>query len=248
MIIAVLTLLVVVAITLVVTRLAAMALTLTGMSQEAARFQARSALATVGFTTTEAESVVNHPVRRRIIMALMLTGSIGVPTVVATVVVSLLTSTQTEHWYEPVGVLVTGLFALTVLARSKWIEKRLNTLMSWSLRRWTNLDVRDYVSLLQLQNGYAVTEMLIDPGDWLEGKTLNGAALAREGVLILAIFRKDGQYIGAPLATDRINAGDILILYGQMDRLRELDQRTAHNGDRAHSRAVRNYAQRSGTS
>jgi Trk K+ transport system NAD-binding subunit len=238
-----LTLLVVVGITLIVTRLAAMALTLTGMSHEAARFQARSALATVGFTTNEAEAVVNHPVRRRIIMALMLTGSIGVPTVIATVVVSLLTTTQTEHWWEPVGVLVTGLLCLTVLARSKWVEKHLNTVMSWALRKWTSIDVRDYISLLQLENGYAVTEMLLDPGDWLEGKRLNEAALAREGVLILAIFRQNGQYIGAPLASDTMNAGDILILYGQMDRLRELDQRTAATGDRAHEQAVRGYAQ-----
>ena len=191
-----------------------MALTMTGMSEEAARFQARSALATVGFTTTEAENVVNHPVRRRIIMGLMLTGSIGVPTVIATVVVSFLTTSQSDTWWEPVGVLASGLLALTLLARSNWVEMRINRMMAWSLRRWTNLDVRDYVSLLQLQNGYAVTEMLVEEGDWLEGKSLLKAALAREGVLVLAIFKKDGEYIGAPLASDLIEAQDILVLYG----------------------------------
>ncbi len=72
MIIAIVSLLFVIAISMFITRLAAMALILTGMSHESAIFQARSALAGVGFTTKEAESVVNHPVRRRIIMLLML--------------------------------------------------------------------------------------------------------------------------------------------------------------------------------
>jgi len=68
------TVLVVAVISLLITRVATVAFVLTGMSQEAARFQARSALTGTGFTTTESESVVGHPVRRRIVMALMLLG------------------------------------------------------------------------------------------------------------------------------------------------------------------------------
>ena len=49
---------------LLVTRIASVALVLTGLSQEASRFQARSALACVGYTTHEAELIVNHPVRQ----------------------------------------------------------------------------------------------------------------------------------------------------------------------------------------
>ena len=63
--------------TLLVNRIATVALTFTGMSREMARFQSRSAFCTVGFTTSEAETVVTHPVRRRIIMILMLWGNIG---------------------------------------------------------------------------------------------------------------------------------------------------------------------------
>lgn len=55
-------------ISLVITRIATLAFVLTGMSTEAARFQARSALTGTGFTTGESEAVVNHPVRRRIVM------------------------------------------------------------------------------------------------------------------------------------------------------------------------------------
>lgn len=242
MIIAIASLLIVVAISLMITRLAAMALIFTGMSRESARFQARSALAGVGFTTHESETVVNHPVRRRIIMLLMLTGSIGVPTVVATLVLSFVTSTQAEHWWQPIGLLVAGLTAIALFARSRWVEQRMNKLLALALKRWTNLDVRDYVSLLQLQKGYAVTEMLVEPGDWLDGKHLHEAALSREGVLVLAIQRHAGAYIGAPRATDTIQAGDILILYGLIERLRELDQRTAASGETAHQEAISEHA------
>ena len=76
-------LLVMAMLSLLLTRIATIALTATGMSQPSARFQARSALTGVGFTTTESEAVVAHPARRRIIMALMLLGSVGLATSIA---------------------------------------------------------------------------------------------------------------------------------------------------------------------
>jgi hypothetical protein len=58
----------IVAVSWVNLRVATSALVMTGMARESARFQARSAFLGVGFTTGEAESVVDHPVRRRIAM------------------------------------------------------------------------------------------------------------------------------------------------------------------------------------
>jgi len=238
MIFAIIFFLAVLSISLVVTRLAAMALILTGMSRESARFQARSALTGVGFTTSESEIIVNNPVRRQIIMVLMLTGNIGIPTVIATLAVSLITAAQAEHWWNPVLLMSVGLGILIFAARSKWVEKKLNPLLSQILKKWTHLDVRDYISLLQLQNGYAVNEMLVRAGDWLDGKTLAEAALPSEGILVLGIQRSTGEYIGAPRAMDVIRNGDLLVAYGWVDRLKELDQRTATMGDAAHQKAV----------
>lgn len=80
---AVVLLIVVATLSLLISRIAAVILTSTGMAVDAARFQARSALSGVGFTTTEAEGVVRHPVRRRVIMALMLIGNAGLVTAIA---------------------------------------------------------------------------------------------------------------------------------------------------------------------
>jgi len=240
--IAILSLLIVLTLSLLITRIAGMALMLTGMSSEAARFQARSAFTGSGFTTGESESVVNHPVRRRIIMMLMLLGNIGIATVVATAVLSLINTARAEHWWWYILILASGAAALVILSTSRRVEYQLNRLIALGLKRWTRLDVTDYVAVLQLQNGYAVTEMEIESGDWLDGKSLFEAALPKEGVLVLGIQRSDGAFIGTPRASDLIHSRDTLILYGLSSRIAELDQRRADDsGERAHSEAVMEY-------
>jgi hypothetical protein len=73
---------------LIVTRIATIALTYTGLSRQAAAFQARSAFTGTGFTTSEAEKVVDHPVRRRIIMTLMVARSAGLVTILISLILS----------------------------------------------------------------------------------------------------------------------------------------------------------------
>ena len=78
----------IVVLSLLITRFAVLVLVVTGLSWESARFQARSALTGSGFTTSESEAVVDHPVRRRVIMRLMLIGNAGIVTVIASLVLS----------------------------------------------------------------------------------------------------------------------------------------------------------------
>lgn len=236
---AVLILLFALTLSLLVTRVATMALMLTGLSREAARFQARSAFTGCGFTTNESEVIINHPVRRRIISSLMLLGNLGIVTVAATLMVSFVDANTNETWGLHVGLMALGLFALWLLASSRWVERRLNRAISWALRRFSNLQVRDYVAVLNLQSGYAVTELHIEPQDWLADKSLVELSLPKEGVLVLGVSRPDGVYVGAPTAATVIAAGDTLVLYGPIDRLAELDQRRAgHRGETAHQEAV----------
>ncbi len=86
--IAVGSLILVLLLSLIVVRIAAEALILTGMSREAARFQARSAWTGTGFTTAEAEQVVSHPVRRQIVSTLMFLRSAGLVTAASTLMLS----------------------------------------------------------------------------------------------------------------------------------------------------------------
>jgi hypothetical protein len=224
---------------LLVTRIAAMALMLTGLSHEAARFQARSAFSGVGFSTSESELIMNHPVRRRIIMILMLLGNIGIATVVATVMVSLLSTASSDNWLRNILLFVGCLTLLWLIAVSHFVERNLNRIIAWGLKKWTRLEVQDYIAILHLQNEFAVLEIMVEPDDWLAGKSLIEAGLSREGVLILGIQRKNGIYIGAPQGISRIREGDALVMYGPLPRLQELDQRRAGEpGDLAHQGAI----------
>lgn len=238
--IAITSLLVTLTLSLLVTRVAAMALMLTGLSREAARFQARSAFSGVGYTTSESESIVNHPVRRQIVMGLMLLGNIGVATVVATMMVSFIDIQKNERWMWNLSLLCVGLLVLWLISQSRWVERRLNKVIAWALRHFTRLDVRDYVAVLNLQQGYAVTEMRVAPADWIANKTLVELNLPKEGVLVLGIQRTfPNVYLGAPTAQSQVLADDVLVLYGPIERLEELDQRRAgRQGDDAHKDAV----------
>ncbi len=83
-------------------------------------------------------------------------------------------------------------------------------------------------------------ELKVEDGDWLAGRSLVELKLSGEGVLVLGINRSGGKYIGAPKGTARINAGDVLILYGRANCLKNLDQRCrGDEGDFQHSIAVK---------
>lgn len=237
---AALTLVLVVAVSMLVTRVATVALTLTGLSHEAARFQARSALTGAGFTTSESEAIVNHPVRRRIVMTLMLMGSAGIVTVVATAAVGFTgEAAATGGRFGQVVTLLVGLGLLWAASASRAVDKALQPIIHSLLRRYTDIDTRDYARLLQVAGDFSVTELAVEEGDWIAGRELQEIRLNDEGVLVLGIQRSDGTYLGGPKGWAEIQAGDTLVLYGRGERLAELDDRRAGIiGEQMHQQAV----------
>ena len=79
-------LLIAILISFIVVRIGGFALQLTGMESNVARFQALSAFTGTGFTTTEAERVVQHRTKRRIVTILIILGNAGLVTIIATLV------------------------------------------------------------------------------------------------------------------------------------------------------------------
>lgn len=237
----IITVFIVILLSMVVTRVATIALTLTGMSRQAARFQARSALTGAGFTTTESESVVNHPVRRRIVMTLMLMGSAGIVTVLASVMLTFASTASRESGSSTLALLalVAGTLTLLGLMKLRPVDRALSRVIRVALRRFTDLDIRDYAALLEIHGGYAVSELLVDERDWIAGHTLAELRLNDEGVIVLGVQRADGAYVGAPDGDTRVDAGDVLILYGQGDQIAELDVRERGiSGESRHRRAA----------
>lgn len=235
----IISLLVILIISLIITRIATVALTLTGLSRESARFQARSAFTGVGFTTSESERVVSHPVRRRILMLLMLFGNAGIVTAVASIILAFVNNNSSANWFLRFGLLVSGLAGFWFIATSQWIDRRLSPVIAWALKRWARLDVRDYADVLHLAGEYGIKELKVNEQDWLSGKTLAELDLPHEGVLVLGIQRANGTYLGAPTGTNRILPDDTLILYGRSPVLADLDARPDDlRGARAHHHSV----------
>lgn len=225
-------------ISLLVVRVATVALSHTGLSRDVARFEARSAFTGTGFTTSASESVVNHPVRRRIIMMLMLIRSAGMITVASTLILSFLQTGQSSPRLR-FALLVVGLAVIWVFASSRWVDQRLSRWIERALKRWTNLTICDYSKLLHLADNYAVSELSVQESDWLAGRRLAELSLSEEGVLVLGLTRTGGEFIGAPRGHTTIQAGDELIVYGRTEAMEKLDQRTAgFRGNREHVEAI----------
>lgn len=115
--------LLVVFVSFLVVRAASIALMMTGMDENRARFQALSAFSGTGFTTKEAESVVNNPLRRRIITWLMILGNAGIVTVIVTTTSSLVTS---KGYRLPINVviLLLGIYVIYKVATRKGFTRR----------------------------------------------------------------------------------------------------------------------------
>jgi hypothetical protein len=236
---AIVSLLLVISVSILITRIATVLLTLTGLSREAARFQARSALSGTGFTTSEAEKVVSHPVRRRIILLLMLVGNAGIITAVSALILGFVGHQGEASRWVKVGCLAGGVTLLWGLAHSQWVDRRLSHLIEWALKRYTKVDVRDYTSLMHLGGEYRIAELLVEPNDWLADQTLAQSRLRDEGIVVLGIEQADGTYIGAPKSGRRILSGDLLLLYGRHAALQQLDDRKAGaHGTAEHRQAV----------
>ena len=188
---------------------------------------------------------MNHPVRRRIVMVLMLLGNVGVATVIATLLLSFLRTSQTGNWSRNLILLTGGLVALWLAAASSWVDRVISRWVAKALRRWSALDVRDYVGLLHLSGEYAVLELQIQEGDWLADKHLAELKLPDEGVLVLGVQRPDSTYIGAPIGATKVCPGDVMVVYGPIARLAELDERRhGRTGAQAHQAAVAEQEER----
>jgi K+/H+ antiporter YhaU regulatory subunit KhtT len=235
----IISLLLIISLSLLATRIGALALVHTGLAKEAAKFQARSAFMGVGFTTNESELVVNNPVRRKILTILMFLGNAGVITTISSVIFSFISLEQSGFFSVEILVLTSGLLALFLLSQSKWIDRKLSNVINRALSRYTYLDVRDYYSLLHLSDDYRVSEIKVEEKNWLMNKSLHELDLAAEGIIVLGIKRGNGKYVGAPVGDTMIKEHDILILYGRIKLLEKLEKRKEGNsGDREHQDAV----------
>lgn len=212
---AALSIFVILSLSVAVIRVASVALRFTGLPEASARFQALSAFTGTGFTTSEAETVVNYPVRRRVVSILMIIGNMGLVTVFATLVVSLV------HTEGDVGAVITqlawlvgGLALLWFLMLNKAADRILCAMIGKFLESTTILGRRRFHRLLQIGNGYSVCEHPIPP-DWtndLAGSIK--AKLERLNLVLLGARLPESEVLDPRADPDILTADHTAVLFG----------------------------------
>jgi hypothetical protein len=222
--IAVLGLLIIIMLSVVVVRIGAIALEITGLSAEIASFQAQSAFSGVGFTTVESEAIVTHPVRRKIVRVLILLGSAGVTTSIATLVLTFVGQSGVNVAVRGVTLLC-GLIFIFLFARSRHIYHIMKIIIMQALKRWTTLRIYDYEQLFGLGEGYALSRVIIKGDSRLKDKKIGELARELHNILILAIYRViagEKKLIGAPGGDTMLEEGDELICYAKEEVIAKL--------------------------
>lgn len=220
--IAIFSLLLVIALSLLIVRIGTIALTMTGLTEEVARFQALSTFSGAGFTTDEAEQVVAGPARRRIIVMLIRAGSVGIVTAISTLMLSMI-GAERGATMDCLGVLLLGVIVILALARSKRLERWATPIIRRALQKSTDFDLRDYAHVLHLRENYGVGRIHVEENSSWAGKTLEELDLPSRGMNALDVEHNDGTYEGVPDGDTVIEAGDRVVLYGQREQLDRLE-------------------------
>jgi K+/H+ antiporter YhaU regulatory subunit KhtT len=221
---AILTLIFVVALSMLVTKIAAIALEHTGMERERARFQARSAFTGAGFTTSESEQVVKHPIRRKIIMTLLLLGNAGVVTAISSLIIGFTAQKDSGHRDE-ILILIIGILFLYLITRSRKLERVLDRVLTKIITKYSGLRPRSFARLMTVMDDYEVIEVSVEDNSWLCNSTLADLKLTAEGILVLGILSKNDEYDGVPRGSYRVQPEDKLIMYGRGDTIENVSKR-----------------------
>ena len=194
-----------VAVWLIFLWIGSVALERTGLDRSTARFQALSAFSNTGFTTTQAEMIVNHPARRRIASYLIILGSTGTVSFIVLLVLALRTGISSPA--IALGIFVVALVVAAILASKlgliKWV---------------TNLATgqgRTMAKLWRQGTGYSLTEIRLGQRHALVGRPLKEIGA---GIQVLFLERTDGIYV-KPDPDAIAQVGDCLLCYGPSESL-----------------------------
>jgi len=210
---------VIIAISVFVVKIASVALKMTGLDEKKAYFQALSAFTGTGFTTKDSELMIQNDVRRKIIIFLMILGNAGLVTVITTLIISFERSrSNILPLLVNVGIVLLLIFILFKLLTHRGVTKFLNDKIESRLEKRPPFAKRPVEEILRIAKDYGIAEVTVKNSCLDLGKTLSESSFREKDILVLAIERKD-QVIPAPKATDRILLDDTVICYGRLSNI-----------------------------
>jgi len=212
----------VIAISVFVVKIATVALKMTGLDEKRAYFQALSAFTGTGFTTRDSELVVENDIRRKIIIFLMILGNAGLITVITTLIISF---GRGKGNMTPllinVALVLLLIFLFFKLLTHKGVTKFLNDKIEARLEKRPPFQKRPVEEVLRIAKDYGIAEVSIKSTCQDLGKSLSESSFRENDILILAIERKD-NIVPTPKASDHILLDDILICYGKLSNIEKI--------------------------
>lgn len=213
-------LIVFIVISILVTRVGAVALEMTGLQKEKARFQALSAFLRAGFATRDSELVVNHPQRRRIVTTLMILGNGGIICIIATLVLSL----RPGGLVHPSVNLLIIVAAVYILYRITTYERFANGLTAKireKLATEIGLEKASVEEVFHQAEGYGIAVVEITEDSEIIGLPLSQSGFKERNITVLSIERGE-QILPIPKGWNKIRAGDRLVCYGKLETIAEI--------------------------
>ncbi len=218
-----------------VVRIGAIALELTGLPEDQASFQSLSAFSGTGYTTKEAEFVLSHPQRRKIICALIILGSAGVISTIATLGSTLLSSrniarsiTRTPvHSWMPVNLpqfyllaAILGFFFIYRLTHKPAVARLLKEIISAALLNGKWVKPVSFSEALVNGNGFGVFQIEITRTNPLAGKTIAETNVEEYDIRILYVNRMS-ESINFPPPKFKILEGDMIAVFGPVTAIND---------------------------
>ncbi len=195
------------------------ALKVTGLDLEKARFQVVSIITHTGFTTRESELITQHPTRRKIAQILMLVSYVSTATLIS-IIISAFRNYRSFMYFSiyVCGVLLIILF----LMRNKHILKRIENLIEKQLIKQMkkNLRYKTVEEVLKLNDEYGVAEFVIEENNILLGVALEKSGLKQNYIQVLNIDR-GSHIVHFPKNNMVFRHGDKVLVYGQLEKIRE---------------------------
>lgn len=191
---------------------------LTGLDRNEAIFQSLSAFTNAGFTTIQAEKVVEHRARRRITMTLIILGYAAAATVVATLVRSI----EVKSVYD--GVWHVGLAALAV--GTAFVVYRSNGLLHLNdfIRRFVAGRVEHepvlHDDLFKYKPGFGIARVEVPADSRVAGARLMDLDLKEQQLQILLIELEDDTVV-VPDGHYRIEALTHLVVFGRLSAIQD---------------------------
>lgn len=207
---AALTIAILLMITLLTIKVATVAMRLTGLPEQIARFQCVSALTGTGFTTSEAEMIVNYPIRRRIVITLMVLGNFGLVSVSSTFIVAFVDAGgRGEGILFQILTIVLAVIMTFVIMLNQSLDRLLSKFIGRILSYTTNIEHRGYHRIFQLSDGYSVVEHAYKHDVPTTFDEMN-----HNGLTLLAIQSAGSKQTITVEADHPIGPGDILVYFG----------------------------------